>query len=131
MSSAGKKGSAMPKSTAEWISLAVALFIIMGFVAAIVWLWIDQPTGPARFKVERGLVRNDTGLFHLPVTITNIGGLAVGQVRVEGRLNNDGREEVTVTTIDFLPVRAHEEVVLVFRGEPSGAVVEVVSYHRP
>ena len=131
MSSAGKKGSAAPKSTAEWISLAVAVIIITGFVAAIVWLWINQPTGPAQFKVERGLVRNETGLFHLPVTITNIGGLAVGQVRVEGKLISEGREEITVTTIDFLPVRAHEEVVLVFRGEPSGAVVEVVSYHRP
>ena len=77
------------------------------------------------------MVRNEAGLFHLPVTVTNIGGLAGGQVRVEGRLNNEGREESTVTTIDFLPVRAQEEVVLIFRGEPSEAVVQVVSYRRP
>ncbi|HEX5885257.1 MAG TPA: hypothetical protein VFY67_12020 [Pyrinomonadaceae bacterium] len=51
--------------------------------------------------------------------------------RVEGKLNNGGQEKITVTTIDFLPVRAQEEVVLVFRGEPSAAVVEVVSYRRP
>lgn len=131
MSSAGKKGSAAPKSIAEWVSLAVALIILLVFVAAILWLWIHQPTGPALFKIERGLVRNETGLFHLPVTITNIGGSAVGQVRVEGKLNNEGREELTATTIDFLPVRAQEEVVLIFRGEPSGALVQVVSYRRP
>lgn len=131
MSRAGKKASAAPKSTAEWISLAVALIILMAFVGAIIWLWIHQPTGPPQFKVERGMVRNETGLFHLPVTVTNTGGLAVGQVRVEGKLNNQGREEITVTTIDFLPVRAQEEVVLIFRNEPSEAVVQVVSYRRP
>ena len=103
----------------------------MGFVAAIFWLWIHQPTGPPQFKIERGVVRSETGLFHLPVTITNTGGLAVGQVRVQGKLNNEGREEITVITIDFLPVRAQEEVVLVFRSEPSAAVVQVVSYRRP
>ena len=130
MSSAGKKGSA-PQSTAEWISLSVSIIILSGFVAAIVWLWIRQPTGPPQFKIERGVVRSETGLFHLPVTLTNTGGLAAGQVRVEGKLNNEGREEIAVTTIDFLPVRAHEEVVLVFRGEPSAAVVQVVSYRRP
>ena len=78
MSSAGKKGSAAPKSTAEWIALSVSLIILSGFVAAILWLWNNQPTGPPQFKVERGVVRNETGLFHLPVTVTNTGGLAVG-----------------------------------------------------
>ena len=131
MSKTEKKGSGAPKSTAEWISLAVSLVILLGFVGAIVWLWINQPTGPPQFNVERGVVRNESGLFHLPVTVTNIGGLAVGQVRVEGKLNSQGREETTVTTIDFLPVRGQEEVVLIFGSEPSGAVVQVVSYHQP
>ncbi len=130
MSRAGKKAGA-PESTAEWISLSVSLIVVTGFVASILWLWIRQPTGPAQFKVERGVVRNETGLFHLPVTVTNTGGSAVGQVRVEGKLNNEGRDEITVTTIDFLPVRGREEIVLVFRAEPSAAVVQVVSYRRP
>ena len=131
MSNAANKGSGAPKSTAEWISLSVALIILFGFVAAILWLWIKRPTGPAQFRIERGVVRNETGLYHLPVTVTNTGGLAVGQVRIEGKLNTAGREEITVTTIDFLPVQAREEIVLVFRGEPSAAVVQVVSYRQP
>jgi uncharacterized protein (TIGR02588 family) len=131
MSSTGKKASGAPASSAEWISLAVSLIILLGFVGTIIWLWINQPTGPAQFMVQRGVVRNETGLFHLPVTVTNKGGLAVGQVRVEGKLNNQGQEEIAVTTIDFLPVRAQEKVVLVFRNEPSSAVVQVVSYHEP
>jgi uncharacterized protein (TIGR02588 family) len=131
MSRTRQKGSAAPKSIAEWISLAVSLAILLGFVGVILWLWIREPTGPPQFKIQRGVVRNEAGLFHLPVTVTNIGGLACGQVRVEGKLNNEGREESTVTTIDFLPVRAQEEVVLIFRGEPSAAVVQVTSYRRP
>ncbi len=131
MSKTRKEASALPKSIAEWISLSVALIILLGFVGAIIWLWVHQPTGPAQFKVERGVVRNETGLFHLPVTVTNTGGLAVGDVRVEGKLDNQGREETTVTTIDFLPVRAREEVVLIFRSDPSAATVQVISYRRP
>ena len=131
MSKAGKKGSAAPQSSAEWVSLAVSLIILLGFIGAIFWLWIHQPTGPPQFKIERGIVRNETELFHLPLTVTNVGGSAVGQVRVEGKLNNEGREEIVVTTIEFLPVRAREEVVLIFRSEPSAAVVHVVSYSQP
>ena len=131
MSKTEKKESGAPKSTAEWISLAVSLIILLGFVSAILWLWINQPTGPPQFNVQRGVVRNESGLFHLPVTVTNIGGLAVGEVRVEGKLNNQGREETTVTTIDFLPVRGQEEVVLIFGSEPSAAVVQVISYRQP
>jgi uncharacterized protein (TIGR02588 family) len=131
MSKTEKKESGAPKSTAEWISLGVSVLILLGFVGAIVWLWINQPTGPPQFNVQRGVVRNESGLFHLPVTVANTGGLAVGEVRVEGKLNNEGREETTVTTIDFLPVRGQEEVVLIFGSEPSAAVVKVVSYRQP
>jgi uncharacterized protein (TIGR02588 family) len=131
MTRAEKKASAAPKSTAEWMSFAVSIIILSGFVGAIIWLWVHQPTGPAQFQVQRGVVRNETGLFYLPVTVTNTGGLAVGDVRVEGKLNNHGQEEIAATTIEFLPVRAQEEVVLIFRNEPSGVVVQVVSYHQP
>ena len=126
-----EKGSVTPKSTAEWVSLAVSLIILLTFVVAIFWLWIQEPTGPPQFKVERGVIRNEGGLFHLPVKVTNVGGLPAEQVRVEGKLNNEGKEESTVTTIDFLSVRAEEEIVMIFRGEPSAAVVQVVSYRRP
>jgi len=131
MTKAEKKASAAPKSTAEWMSLAVSIIILSAFVGTIIWLWVNEPAGPAQFQIQRGMVRNETGFFYLPVTVTNTGGLAAGQVRVEGKLNNEGQEEIAATTIEFLPVRAQEEVVLVFRNDPSGAVVQVVSYHQP
>ena len=129
----GKKGGGapQPRTLAEWVSLAASLLLLAGVVGVIVWLWVAEPEGPPRFAVERGAVRQEAGLFHLTVAVTNVGGAAASQVRVEGRLGGAGQEERPATTIDFLPVRAREEAVLVFRGDPAGAAVEVVSYQLP
>jgi uncharacterized protein (TIGR02588 family) len=113
------------------VALSVSLLLLAVVVGAIIWLWVKEPGGPPRFEVERGAPRVEAGLFHLPLTVTNVGGEAAGQVRVEGRLGDGGQEERPATTIEFLPVGAREEAVLIFRGDPSGASVEVVSYQRP
>jgi uncharacterized protein (TIGR02588 family) len=131
MSRKKQDGPARPRTPAEWAALAVSLLLLACVVGAVVWLWVQEPAGPPRFEVERGVVRGEAGLFHLPITVTNVGGEAAGQVRVEGRLGTGGQEERPTTTIEFLPVRAREEAVLIFRGDPSGAGVEVVSYQRP
>ena len=130
----GRKGgaAASPRTLAEWVSLGMSLLLLACVVGVILWLWASEPEGPPRFAVERGAARQEAGLFHLPVAVTNVGGLAAGQVRIEGRLAGAGPEqERPATTIEFLPVRAREEVVLVFRGDPAGAAVEVVSYRLP
>lgn len=130
----GKKGAAAapkPRTPAEWVSLAASLLLLACVVGVIVWLWAAEPEGPPRFAVERGAARQEAGLFHLSVAVTNVGGAAASQVRIEGRLGGAGQEERPATTIDFLPVGAREEAVLVFRGDPAGAAVEVVSYQLP
>jgi uncharacterized protein (TIGR02588 family) len=124
-------GRGAPRTSAEWVSLSVSLLLLACVVGAILWLWAVETGGPPRLAVERGAARQEAGLFHLPVAVTNVGGGAAAQVRVEGRLGGAGHEESPSTTIDFLPVRAREKVVLVFRGDPSGASVEVVSYQLP
>ena len=126
----GESASA-PRTPAEWVALAASLLLLACVFGAVAWLWVEEPAGPPRFVVERGAARFEAGLFHLPVGVTNVGGEAAGQVRVEGRLANGGQEERPATTIEFLPVRAREEVVLIFRGDPAAAGVEVVSYQRP
>ena len=131
MSERKRGGGASPRTFAEWVSLSVSLLLLAGIVGVILWLWAAEPQGPARFTVEPGAARREAGLFHLPVAVTNAGGEAAAQVRVEGRHADGSREERPATTIDFLPVRAREEVILVFRSNPSEASVEVVSYRRP
>jgi uncharacterized protein (TIGR02588 family) len=124
-------GTAAPRATAEWVALSVSLLLLAGTVGLIVWLWANEPAGPPQFKVERGTARSADGLYQLPVAVTNVGGQAAGQVRVEGRLGGGGQEERPVTTIEFLPVGAREEVVLIFSGEPASASVQVASYQQP
>jgi len=128
-----KKGESAPspRTPAEWVALALSLLLLACVVGAVVWLWATEPAGPPRFEVERGAVRVEGGLFHLPVALTNVGGEAAGQVRLEGRPAGGGQEERPATTIEFLPVGAREEAVLIFRADPSRASVEVVSYQRP
>jgi len=126
----GESGSS-PRTPAEWVALALALLLLACVVGVILWLWAKEPAGPPRFEVERAAVRVEAGLFLLPVAVRNVGGEAAGQVRVEGWLAAGAREERPATTIEFLPVGAREEAVLIFRADPSGASVEVVSYQRP
>jgi uncharacterized protein (TIGR02588 family) len=130
MSRKQQSSSALPRTPAEWVAFSISLLLLASVVSIIIWLWIKEPTGPPQFKVERGMVRSEAGLYHLPVAVTNIGGSAAGQVRVEGSLSVGG-EERPVTTIDFLPVLAREEIVLIFRTDPSGASVDVISYQQP
>ena len=131
MSGRKRGATASPRTFAEWVSLSVSLLLLAGIVGVIVWLWAAEPKGQPRFTIERGAARQEGGLFHVPVAVTNAGGEAVAQVRVEGRQAEGLREERPATTINFLPVRAREEVVLIFRSDPSEASVEVVSYQRP
>lgn len=123
----GTKRGGTPRTLAEWVSLSTSLLLLAGVVGVITWMWVAEPQGPARFTVERGAARQEAGLFHLPVAVTNTGGESAAQVRVEGRQ----ADERPATTIDFLPVGAREELLLVFRSDPSRASVEVVSYQRP
>jgi uncharacterized protein (TIGR02588 family) len=121
----------LPRTAAQWVSLSVSLILLATIVGLIVWLWASEPSGPAQFKIERGEARNDAGLTHLHIMVTNVGGTAASEIRVEGKLNANGQEQRPTTTIDFLPIEAREEVVLIFRGDASGASVDVVSYQHP
>ncbi len=131
MSPKKQKSGTLPRGGAEWVSLSVSLIILATVVGMIIWLWVREPGGPARFKIERGEIHSEAGLSHLRVTVTNVGGTAAREIRVEGKLSANGQDERPTTTIDFLPVQAREEIVLIFRGEPSGASLEVVSYQQP
>lgn len=131
MSPKKQNSPTLPRTGAEWVSLSVSLVLLATVVGMIILLWVREPAGPARFKIERGEIRSEAGLSHLSMTVTNVGGIAAREIRVEGKLSTNGLEERPTTTIDFLPVQAREEMVLIFRGDPSGASLEVVSYQQP
>jgi uncharacterized protein (TIGR02588 family) len=113
------------------VSLAVALLLVTGGVGVVVVLWLNSSNTQARFRVERGAIRNEAGQYYLPVTVTNEGDETGAQVTVEGRLRGTSGEEKAATIFDFIPARSSAEGVLVFTGEPSTAEVRVISYQQP
>jgi uncharacterized protein (TIGR02588 family) len=127
-----KNGSGVaPRTKAEWFSLIVSILLLAAVVGAVVALWLSPSDNPARFRVDRGAIRNEAGQYYLPVTVTNEGDATGAQVTVEGKLKGTGGEETPATTFDFIPARSSAEVVLIFKGDPASAEVRVVSYQQP
>lgn len=120
-----------PRTTAEWVSLAVSIALVSGVVAVILALWATSTGEPAQFRIDRGPVRADGTHFQLPITVTNVGDATGAQVVVEGALGGAGDEEVSAITFDFLAPRSSAKGVLVFSADPASARVRVVSYQEP
>ncbi len=125
------ENSDSPRSSAEWVSLAVSLILLAGLIAIVAWLWLNSSGMPASFRVEQGAVRNERGQFYLPVHITNDGEVTATEVKVEGLLASSGQEERSDTTFDFIPAHSTVEGVLIFSQNPANATVRVLSYQLP
>jgi uncharacterized protein (TIGR02588 family) len=128
-----KKGATgiAPRTKAEWVSLIISMILLAGVVATVIALWSGSSQTPARFRIDRGTIRNEAGHYYLPITITNEGDTTGAQVTVEGKVGSGGTEETSATTFDFIPGRSTSEGVLIFSAEPTSAEMRVVSYQRP
>jgi uncharacterized protein (TIGR02588 family) len=120
-----------PRTRAEWVSLIISVLLLAAVVTAVVTLWVKSSDKPARFRVERGAIRNEGAHYYLPVTVINEGDSTGAQVMVEGKLMGAEREETASTTFDFIPARSSAEGILIFASEPTSADVRVVSYQNP
>ena len=119
------------RSTAEWISLLVALAILAAVIGLVVWVWVCEAGSPAQFTVERGETRQANAQFYLLVTIHNDGDLTASEVLLEATLDVDGQEETASTTFDFVPGHSEREATLMFSADPAEAELQVMSYQEP
>jgi len=126
-----KRSKITPRTTAEWVSLAVSLLLLAVVVAIVVKLWASETEGLPRFRIETGAARNEAGLVYLPFTLTNDGDQTAAEVTVEGKIVAGSKEEISSTTFDFMPGHARQEGVLVFSADPTSAEVRVTSYQQP
>ncbi|MBI4780225.1 MAG: hypothetical protein HY785_02765 [Oscillatoriophycideae cyanobacterium NC_groundwater_1537_Pr4_S-0.65um_50_18] len=126
-----KKGGSNPRTKAERVSLAISIALLAGVIGIVLALWFSSSNEPARFHVSQGVVRNETGLYYLPITVTNAGSETGAEVTVEGKLKKAGDPEIASTTFDFVPGRSSVEGILVFSQEPTAAEVYVTSYQQP
>jgi uncharacterized protein (TIGR02588 family) len=120
-----------PRTAAEWVSLAISVLLLAGVIGIVVALWMTASDKPARFRVEPGAIRNESGPYYLSVKVINEGDKTGAQVTVEGKLKANDKEERAVTTFDFIPARSSAEGILIFASEPSSADVRVMSYQEP
>jgi uncharacterized protein (TIGR02588 family) len=127
----GKRSGIAPRTRAEWVSLTVALILLAFVVATVIALWVDPSSAPARFRVDRGAIRVEGGVFYLPVIVSNDGDATGAQVTVSGKLEAGGKEEEASTTFDFIPGHSHSEGTLIFSSDPVSADVQVISYQEP
>jgi uncharacterized protein (TIGR02588 family) len=126
-----KRSKITPRTTAEWASLGISLFLLAVVVAIVVKLWASETDEPPIFRVETGAARNEAGLVYLPFILTNDGDRTAAEVTVEGKIVAGGKEEISSTTFDFIPGHARQEGVLVFSADPASAEVRVTSYQQP
>ena len=128
-----KKGatSVTPRTKAEWVSLSISIALLAGVVGLVIALWLSPSHEPARFRVDRGTIRNEANDYYLPITVTNEGDATGAQVTVEGKLKSGDNEETPALTFDFIPAHSSAEGVLVFKTDPASADVRVVSYQKP
>lgn len=128
-----KKGKSQfaPRTKAEWVSLVVAILLLGAVVATVVALWMKPSHNPVRFRLDRGAVRNEAGLFYMSITVINEGDATGAQVTVEGKLTASAGEEISSTTFDFIPARSRSEGTLIFSADPTSAALRVVSFQQP
>jgi uncharacterized protein (TIGR02588 family) len=120
-----------PRTKPELISLIISIALVAGVVGLVFAAWLNPSKTPARFRIDRGAIRNAGSQYYLPITITNEGDSTGAEVTVEGRVIGSSNEQVSATTFDFIPAHSSVEGILIFDTEPTSAQLRVVSYQQP
>ena len=123
------------RSLAEWITLSISLAIVLTLVGLITYEYFGRGDRPAVIEVTPRLesVRQEAGVYYLPITITNQGDQTAGGVWVEVTLDSgeDSRESGRIH-VEFLDGGVTEEGVVVFRQNPAeGRLMHTVSFLKP
>ena len=123
------------RSTAEWITLGVSLSIVLGLLGLLTYLSFRGSEEPVRIEVQAQLdsVREEGGVFYLPVEITNRGDTTASGVQVELSLSDSqGNQQSSSFTVQFLPGRAAARGEAVFTIDPrQGELLISSSYLEP
>jgi uncharacterized protein (TIGR02588 family) len=127
---------AQSRSPVEWVTFGIASAILAIVVCMVGFLWLDETRKqpPDVAVVRSGNIRQATGQFYLPFSVTNSGGTTAESVQVmadlvvEGEVVESGEQQ-----IDFLSGGETEEGAFVFTRNPqSGEVVlRIASYKLP
>ena len=121
------------RSAAEWTTLAVSIFLILGLLALVTYVSMtggnDLPIVEA--KPLPAEMRHEGESYYLPVAVTNRGGRTAEEVVVQAELaGRDGSSEASEFTLDFLAGGETREGTAVFTADPSEGelTIDVASF---
>lgn len=128
-----KAKSRPDRSSAEWITFGVAMFILLGVVGLIIAEAATTHTPPQPVATRAAPDRRDGGRFFVPVEVRNHGDKTAAAVQVVARITVGGREHQADQLIDFLAGGESAHVEFVFEEDPSAGAfsVGVASFQEP
>jgi uncharacterized protein (TIGR02588 family) len=123
------------KSPAEWVTFAIASFILANIIGLVLYNWLTKKQEPPIIAVTRNTqIREEKGQFYVPFKVTNTGGetaesvQVVAELRVNGEVLESGDQQ-----IDFLSSGETKEGAFIFSRNPSlgELIVRSSSYQLP
>ena len=128
-----KESGQRGRSAAEWTTLAISIFLILGLLALVTYVSMtgsnEPPIVEARPLDQE--IRHEGESYYLPVSVTNRGGRTAEEVVVHAELTGSDRSaEESEFTLDFLAGGETREGTVIFTTDPlSGELtVDVASF---
>jgi uncharacterized protein (TIGR02588 family) len=125
------KGAGAKRGTTpwEWAAAGVGVVILAGIVGYLIYEGIAGDAGEhPDIKVVGGAPKlMESGLFLVPITVTNSGELTGAEVGIVGTLRDrsGGTIEESRTTFDFVPQRSEGTGGLYFTADPGKVSLEL------
>ncbi|HUP70103.1 MAG TPA: hypothetical protein VM142_09855 [Acidimicrobiales bacterium] len=114
------------RSTAEWVTFAIACAVLGLVIGAIASLRIGGKPDPPAFSVSSSPAREQGGRFHVRAVVENTGDETAENVQVVAELQTGAEAPVEAEqVIDFLSGGDEEEVEFVFADDPASGALEI------
>ncbi len=120
------------RTSAEWVSFAVAVVILLALIGAIATEALKSHTPPRPVATVQQTQRVDDR-YEVTVSVENRGDLAAEQVQVVASLEIDGETTEGDQAVDFLAGGNDQELVFYFEDNPDDGElsVEVTGFTVP
>ena len=123
------------RTTAEWVTLAVSILIVLALAMLVLFQYVAQGTRPPEIEIKplQQETRHIGDKYYLPISVTNNGEKAVESVEVELELTVSGEEPETVAfNIPFLAGLGSDEYTVVLSSDPqAGELAYTISFREP
>ena len=123
MSGQGRQGSEGGQTDdapiVEWVLAAVAVVVVLGMVAYLVYIGVSAGSGPPDLHPRVVRTVEQGGSHTVLVEVENLGGSPAAAVVVQGRLFAEGDDvQTSEVTIDYIPVDSTGDGGIVFTEPP-------------